>query len=80
MAMVCYRTKPCNKGAWTTVEMSVLVMITQDMGVTALTKAVSSCTPGSTVNKWRRTHSNAPGTAANNRGELGGLVEDPGPR
>ena len=80
MAMVCYRTKPYNKGAWTDVEVSALATVTQDMGVAALAKAVPSRTPGATRNKWRRIHGNAPETATSNREELEGAVEDSVPR
>ena len=80
MAMVCYRTKPYNKGAWTDVEVAALATVTQDMGVAALARAVPSRTPGATRNKWRRVHDNAPETVTSIREELEGTVEDSVPR
>ena len=80
MAMVCYRTKPYNKGVWTGVEVSALATITQDMGTAVLAKAIPSRTPGAPRNKWRRVHGNVPENAAYSRGELEGAVEDSVPR
>ena len=80
MAMVCYRTKPYNKGAWTGAEVAALATVTQDMDVAALTKAVPSRTPGATRAKWRKIHGNALETAANSRDALEGAVEDSAPR
>ena len=79
MAMVCYRTKPYNHGAWTTVEMAALQTITGGMEDPALTKAVPSRTPGATRSKWRKIHGNTPEPIVANRGVVTGAGERPRP-